>query len=600
MKKTLMKLIISLIFIVFIIFTITQNVYATEEQNIEEQEVVVEEPEDEEVEEEQPKEDDKDEIISYSNIEDGIYQIKLSTGKVLDISGGKQENGVNLQIWTNTQGQQQKFRISRIKNTEYYKITAIHSKKAVNINELDGESGINVNQHDFTETDNQYWYFKDAGDGYYNIISKANGLYLNVEGDHTNTNGANVQLYSNNGSESQKFKLIPINIINNGRYEIESRISSDKVIDIEGGSQKEKANAQIWNGRNISRQRFYFEAISSDTYKITAKHSKKALTADRKTNDVYQYTYNGAKNQQWQIIEVGNNYYNIVCKETGYVLGVKGGKNKNGQNVKVYYYKDTAALQFRLKTGFRNFFESGNYGKSGLKRKGDSRGTKLKYYKYGQGKTAFFATFSIHGFEDSYAHDGEELTYIANEFKNYLDKNITEDIVNKYTIYIFPNLNPDGQKYGYTNNGPGRTTLYSFAPKRQGIDLNRCWSIGYVKQKDKRNFNGTRAFQAYEAVYLRDFILEHEGKSNILIDTHGWLEETMGDKTLGKYYRKKFGLTKHIDAYGKGYLINWARTLKNGRSALIELPEVTKHKQVVDRQYAKKWIDATIKLLREN
>ena len=538
---------------------------------------------------------------NVAEIQDGIYQIALSTGKVLDISGGKQENKANLQIWRNTQVQQQKFRISKVRNTGYYKIVAVHSTKNLDVSGGRENPKTNVAQYEFNGTDSQYFYFKDAGNGYYNIISKVNGLYLNIDGEHIDTNGANVEVYYKNDSDAQKFKLVPINIINNGRYEIETKIDSSKVVDISEASLDNGANVQLWSANNVNQQRFNFEAISTDTYKITAKHSGKALTVDKKTKNVYQQKYTGAKNQQWQIIEIGDNYYNLVSKENGLVLDIKGGKNKKGQNVQVYKSNGTNAQKFRFITGFRKFYESGNYGKSGLKKKGDSRGTKLKYYKYGKGKKAFFATFSIHGFEDSYAHDGEELTYIANEFKNYLDKNITEDIVNKYTIYIFPNLNPDGQKYGYTHNGPGRTTLYSKAQKNKGIDLNRCWSVGYVSQKGDRNFNGTKPFQAYEAAYLRDFILDHEGKkANILIDTHGWLEETMGDKKLGKYYRKQFDLSKHIDAYGKGYLINWARTLKNGRSALIELPEVTKHKQVVDRQYAKKWIDATMKLLREN
>ena len=142
---------------------------------------------------------------------------------------------------------------------------AIHSTKALNANGLNEVPRINVNQYDFTGNSNQLWLFKDAGNGYYNIISKANGLFLDIANEEINKNGANVQLYYKNNSESQKFKLTPVNIINNGRYEIETKINSNKVIDVKDGSQKNKANAQIWTGRNISRQRFYFEAISSDT-----------------------------------------------------------------------------------------------------------------------------------------------------------------------------------------------------------------------------------------------------------------------------------------------------------------------------------------------
>ena len=413
----------------------------------------------------------------------------------------------------------------------------------------------------------------------------------------TNTTNTNTNANSKTNKETNKKQS---NIIKEGVYEIQTKLSSSKIVDISGASSKDGARATIFRAKNANNQRFRFVALSSDTYKIIAKHSNKALTAYKKTNEVKQSKYTGSKYQQWKVVSKGNGYYSFVCKANNMSLGVYQDKAKDRQKLKVYKSNKTASRQFKLVTGFRKFYKEGTYGKSGLKKKGDKRGTSLKYYKIGQGSKVFFATFSIHGFEDSYSHDGKELTYIAEEFKKYIKENITESIVNEYTIYILPCLNPDGQVYGTTNNGPGRTTLYSAASKHKGIDMNRTWSVGYTKQTSNRNFNGTKPFQAFEARRLRDFILEHEGKSNILIDTHGWLKETMGDNGLGKYYRKQFDLEKHIDAYGKGYLINWARTLKNGRATLVELPEISKHEQVVDRNYAKKWIDATMKLLKEN
>ena len=65
-------------------------------------------------------------------------------------------------------------------------------------------------------------------------------------------------------------------------------------------------------------------------------------------------------------------------------------------------------------------YEIGTYGISGLKSIGDSRGQDLKYYKIGKGPNVMFAVFSVHGFEDQWNYDGQELTYIAEEFKNRL------------------------------------------------------------------------------------------------------------------------------------------------------------------------------------
>ena len=105
-------------------------------------------------------------------------------------------------------------------------------------------------------------------------------------------------------------------------------------------------------------------------------------------------------------------------------------------------------------------YEIGTYGISGLKSIGDSRGQDLKYYKIGKGPNVMFAVFSVHGFEDQWNYDGQELTYIAEEFKNRLVQAQDMNVENKWTIYILPSVNPDGAYYGWSNNGPGRLTLH--------------------------------------------------------------------------------------------------------------------------------------------
>ena len=533
-------------------------------------------------------------------IQDGIYQITSSSGKVLDIAYGSYGNTANVQLWNNDKVQQQKFHITRVQNTNYYKIVAVHSAKALDVQSGDANLGANVNQYSVNGTDNQYWLFKDLGNGYYNIISKANGLCLDVLSGAINKNGSNVQLYYGNGTNAQKFKLVPINIINNNTYEIETKLNSNMIIDVSGGSKQNKANVQIWTADNVEQQKFTLSALTTDTYKITAKHSNKALTIDTQTNNVYQSDYVGSNNQQWQIKEAGEGYYTLTCKANGKNLDVYNGSAVNGQNVWGFSPNGSNAQKFRFVTGSRNFFEEGTYGRSGLAVKGDSRGTNLKYYKFGKGSKKLFATFSIHGFEDSYNRDGAELTFIAEQFKNYLQNNLDFSIINNWTIYIFPDLNPDGQNYGWTNNGPGRNTLYSMAPGNKGIDMNRNWSVSYKMERSDRNYNGTAAFQAYEARDLRDFILNHQGSKNIVVDIHGWLNETIGDNGLGSYYRSQFNLPKHISSYGSGYLVNWARTVNNTRSVLVELPQVWGHDQTVNWNYPQKFINATMQMLREN
>ena len=247
------------------------------------------------------------------------------------------------------------------------------------------------------------------------------------------------------------------------------------------------------------------------------------------------------------------------------------------------YKSDGTQLQERTITVNvkpRITYEEGTYGRSGLSIKGDSRGQDLRYYRYGDGPNVFFATFAVHGWEDLYAYDGQELTKIAEEFKNKLVSSQDQEIADKWTIYIFPSVNPDGEYHGYTHNGPGRTSLYSAAPYNKGIDINRGWSTGYTRNTSNRNYNGTAPFQAYEAQALRDFLLSKRATNGqtVLVDLHGWLNETIGDNGIGSYYRAKFGISKHIATYGSGYLVNWARSNlgyngRTARSCLVELPE---------------------------
>lgn len=271
-------------------------------------------------------------------------------------------------------------------------------------------------------------------------------------------------------------------------------------------------------------------------------------------------------------------------------------------------HQDTVLKELKksitLKTNMPH--SEGTYGMSGLKVEGDSRGTNLPYYQYGSGPNVFYATYAIHGFEDMWSYDGRELVEIANNFYNRLVNSNDYDIADKWTIYIFPGVNQDGLNHGYTNNGPGRTTLFSEVPSRQGIDMNRCWQVGdtYQRYTDNRNYNGTEGFQAYEARYLRNFLINHKSKNGktILVDLHGWTQQLIGDSEICSYYGKQFPENdgSAIGRYGTGYLVNWARITLGARSALIELPHegINGHQSVINKNFSNRYIQATLDMLR--
>ena len=249
--------------------------------------------------------------------------------------------------------------------------------------------------------------------------------------------------------------------------------------------------------------------------------------------------------------------------------------------------------------------QEGTYGKTGLN-VADKGGSELKYLKYGTGKNVFFATFAIHGYEDKWDKDGYELIEIANNFYNKLLEDKDYDLAKKWTIYIFPGVNQDGLQEGSTNNGPGRTTLYSQAPQNKG------WQIGstYEKFTSDRNYNGDIGFQAYEAQALRDFMLKNKSKDGqtILVDLHGWTQQLIGDENICSYYEQQFpeNNKRSVGRYGSGYMISWGRTYlgsqgRPAKTALIELPRdgVKNHQSVIDKDFSNSYIYATMKMLEK-
>ena len=558
-------------------------------------------------------------------IEDGIYVIRSSINPkyVLDVNGASKGNGANVQLYEYSADNQKRFKVKYL-GDGFYSIVAVHSNKAIDVKDASKQKGANVWQWEQNGTDAQKWIIKDAGNGYYSLISKCNGLYMDVT-NASASNFTNIQMCDGNGLKAQKFKFekysansnnntVPAlpegtKTIEDGTYVIKSSINQKYVLDVNGASKENGANVQLYEYSADNQKRFKVKYLGDGFYSIVAVHSNKAIdvkdASKQKGANVWQWEQNGTDAQKWIIKEAGNGFYSLISKCNGLYMDVTNASASNFTNIQMCDGNGLKAQKFIFENTNKVSYLSGNYGMSGLKLKVDPNGTDLKYYKIGSGPNVFFATFAIHGWEDDFNYDGQELTKIANAFRDRLISINDIDLANKWTIYILPSVNPDGEYYGWSHNGPGRTTLYSDAPNHKGIDMNRTWSTDWVKYTSDRNYTGTEPFQAYEARFLRDFLLSNKSidGQTILVDLHGWLNETMGDYGIGSYYRSQLGMSKHISSYGRGYLINWARANlgSNGRAArtaLIELPEAYSSADVSNWGLADKYINATINMLR--
>lgn len=135
-------------------------------------------------------------------IEEGYYQIAIQKNetKALDVLGKLNIDGANIQIWNKENVSQQFFYIQSINDT-MYKIIAKHSKKVLTVNQNN-----NVEQRTDQNSEDQKWMFESVGNGYYKLKSVKNGYCLDVAGAGT-ANGTNIQVYQENHTTAQLFKL---------------------------------------------------------------------------------------------------------------------------------------------------------------------------------------------------------------------------------------------------------------------------------------------------------------------------------------------------------------------------------------------------------
>ena len=154
-----------------------------------------------------------------------------------------------------------------------------------------------------------------------------------------------------------------------GTYEIYTKVATTKVIYVKSGSKSSGANVCIYERTNINAQKWVITSNGDGTYTIKNKNSGKVLdvTGAGKSSgtNVQQYTSNGTDAQKWYIEDLGNGYYYIISKCNGLYLDVSYAGTSNNTNIQVYKGNKSSAQKFQFVdattvTGTKTI-ESGTY-----------------------------------------------------------------------------------------------------------------------------------------------------------------------------------------------------------------------------------------------
>ena len=142
-------------------------------------------------------------------VSDGLYilESKLDSNKAADVYSGSKDSETNIELWAKNNKNNQKFKIEKDGNS--YKMAAYHSGLSMDVRGGSAASGTNIQQYRFCEDNNlaQKWVFEDAGNGYVYIRSML-GTYVDIYSSLTD-DGTNIWAFSFNGTDAQKWKLVP-------------------------------------------------------------------------------------------------------------------------------------------------------------------------------------------------------------------------------------------------------------------------------------------------------------------------------------------------------------------------------------------------------
>ena len=134
-------------------------------------------------------------------------------------------------------------------------------------------------------------------------------------------------------------------------------------------------------------------------------------------------------------------------------------------------------------------------------------------------KPALLYTGTVHARE----WIGNELSvsFIDYLLKNYQSNPKVTSALTKNTIYMVPCLNPDGFEYSRTHFSFWRKNRRKNKDGTYGVDLNRNFDIGFIKNRDTSSnvYGGTEPFSEPETRAIRDFVKEHKNIT-IALDYH--------------------------------------------------------------------------------
>ena len=288
--------------------------------------------------------------IKIKALEDGIYIIhsSINDNYVMDANGAVARSGTNIQLWQSNGGLSQKWIVRNLSGGYYEIKSTIDDFYSLDIYGGIFTSSSNIQLWSNNYGNNQKWVIKEEKNGYYRIVSYNNNYSIDACGLMA-ANGTNIQLWANNNTKSQLFRFEKIyelsQSISNGVYTISTKLDSIKVLDVYGGKLGNYKNIQLYSNNDNDTQKFYI-SYSGGGFDSIRPFLDIGYSLNVSGSNINSFASDCSINQSWIINDAGGGYYNIISKNGYKAVDVYGAISNNGANVGLYEYHNAHNQRF--------------------------------------------------------------------------------------------------------------------------------------------------------------------------------------------------------------------------------------------------------------
>ena len=241
----------------------------------------------------------------------------LDPNFVLDLSGALVMNGRNIGLYQNNGSKAQQWNFSKhMTDRERCDLFAAQNKDKIadgvyyiknkNVNyalDVYGGSlygGANVQLYSLNRSNAQKWKITHDSKGYVMFQNVGSGMYLTAGGSG---NSANVYQQKQSNGYNQKWIIM---FDTNSNLRIVSALHSNRVLDVHGGMIRNFSNIQLYDSNNSNAQKWVFEYINTNatgglmqimgTSQTTVAQMVRYYNANASGYDTFKAKYNGKYN----------------------------------------------------------------------------------------------------------------------------------------------------------------------------------------------------------------------------------------------------------------------------------------------------------------